>query len=89
MLMQADKTILQRRAAELDDMIKKLLGTQQTESSSRQHENPLLKSCNSIEFSKRLATSQKLLLRVNNELAQYRKPESSRLHHKFDEKRVR
>ncbi|KAI3690860.1 hypothetical protein L2E82_49072 [Cichorium intybus] len=78
----ADKTNLQRRAAELDDMIKKLLGTQ--------HENPMSKPS---EFGKRLAESEKLLLRVNNELAQYRKPDSPRVHHKPDgrgfEKRLR
>ncbi|KAK1407763.1 hypothetical protein QVD17_39390 [Tagetes erecta] len=88
-MLKADKTSLQRRAAELDDMIKKLLGTQLTESSSQQHENLLPKACSSNEFSTRIANSQKLLLRVNNELAQYRKPDSSRLHYKMDEKRVR
>ncbi|KAL8216282.1 hypothetical protein R6Q57_023119 [Mikania cordata] len=88
-MLKADKTNLQRRAAELDDMIKMLLGTQPTESPNQQHENYMPKACSSNEFGKRLANSQKLLLRVNNELAQYRKPESSRLHHKADEKRVR
>ncbi|KAD1657700.1 hypothetical protein E3N88_42498 [Mikania micrantha] len=88
-MLKADKTNLQRRAAELDDMIKTLLGTQPTESPSQQHENYMPKACSSNEFGKRLANSQKLLLRVNNELAQYRKPDSSRLHHKVDEKRVR
>ncbi|KAI3505973.1 hypothetical protein L1887_28326 [Cichorium endivia] len=83
-MLKADKSNLQRRAAELDDMIKKLLGTQ--------HENPMSKPSTS-EFGKRLAESEKLLQRVNNELAQYRKPDSPRVHHKPDgrgfEKRLR
>ncbi|KAI7744957.1 hypothetical protein M8C21_027078 [Ambrosia artemisiifolia] len=87
-MLKADKTNLQRRAAELDDMIKKLLGTHPTESSSQQHENHMSKASSSSDFGigKRLANSERLLLRVNNELAQYRKPDSSRLHHKMDEK---
>ncbi|KAI3686992.1 hypothetical protein L1987_80682 [Smallanthus sonchifolius] len=88
-MLKADKTNLQRRAAELDDMIKKLLGTQPTESSSCHHENHMQKSCGRSEFGKRLANSEKLLLRVNNERDQYRKPDSSQLHHKMDERRVR
>ncbi|KAI7744954.1 hypothetical protein M8C21_027075 [Ambrosia artemisiifolia] len=90
-MLKADKTNLQRRAAELDDMIKKLLGTHPTESSSQQHENHMSKASSSSDFGigKRLANSERLLLRVNNELAQYRKPDSSRLHHKMDEKRFR
>ncbi|XP_076903266.1 kinesin-like protein KIN-12C isoform X2 [Bidens hawaiensis] len=88
-MLKADKTNLQRRVAELDDMIKKLLGTHPTASTSQQHENHMSKACSSNELGKRLANSEKLLLRVNNELVQYRKPDSSRLHHKMDEKRVR
>ncbi|KAJ0789479.1 putative plus-end-directed kinesin ATPase [Helianthus annuus] len=88
-MLKADKTNLQRRAAELDDMIKKLLGTHAAESSSQQHENHMAKACSSSEFGRRLANSERSLLRVHNELAQYRKPDSSRLHHKMDEKRAR
>ncbi|KAK9080054.1 hypothetical protein SSX86_001729 [Deinandra increscens subsp. villosa] len=89
-MLKADKTNLQRRLAELDGMIKKLLGTKPTESPSQQQENRMPKACTSgTEFGKSLANSEKLLLRVNNELAQYRKPDSSRLHHKADERRVR
>lgn len=81
--MQADKTNLQRRAAELDDMIKKLLGTQHSQPQNQQHENHMSK-VSSSEFGMRLANSEKLLLRVNNELAQYSRPDSPRLHHKQD-----
>ena len=61
--LQAEKSNLQRRVAELDEMMKKVLGTQDSKSN---------------EFGQRVANSQKLLLRVNNELAQYRKQDGCR-----------
>ena len=75
--MQTDKTNLQRRAAELDEMVKKLLETQPP----TQQVNYKSKASSS-EFGKRLATSDKLLLHVNNELPQYRRPDSPRLQHR-------
>lgn len=80
--MQADKTSLQRRAAELDDMVKKLLGTQPTRPQSQQQENHMSNASTS-KFGKRLANTEKMLLSVENELAQYHKPDSPRLHHKY------
>ncbi|KAJ9546330.1 hypothetical protein OSB04_018873 [Centaurea solstitialis] len=65
-MLKAEKSNLQKRVAELDEMMKKVLGTQASSSGSQQD------SKSSNEFGKRLANSQKLLLRVNNELAQYR-----------------
>ncbi|KAL4579210.1 hypothetical protein LXL04_015348 [Taraxacum kok-saghyz] len=81
-MLKADKTKLQRRAAEMDEMIKKLLG-QQNESKKA--------SSSSSEFGRRVAESEKLLARVNNELAQYRKTDSPRVHHKHasTERRLR
>nr|XP_043607210.1 kinesin-like protein KIN-12C [Erigeron canadensis] len=120
-MLKADKTNLQIKAAELDDMIKKLLGKQPTQPQenhaskawtrefgkrlpnseklvlerqptqpqSQRQENHMSKACTN-EFSKRLANSEKLLLRVNNELAQYCRPDSPRLHRIGDtEKRRR
>ncbi|CAH1418966.1 unnamed protein product [Lactuca virosa] len=69
-MLKADKSNLQKRAAELDDMIKKLLG-------GGQHQNsiPIPKakpkakaSSSEFGFGKRVADSERLL---NNELAQY------------------
>ncbi|XP_071704192.1 kinesin-like protein KIN-12C [Rutidosis leptorrhynchoides] len=81
-MLKADKTNLQKLAAELDDMIKKLLGKQHTLVQTQQQENQISNASTS-EFGKRLANSEKLLLRVNDELAQYRKPDSPRrLHHR-------
>ncbi|PWA46552.1 kinesin motor domain-containing protein [Artemisia annua] len=76
-MLKTDKTNLQRRAAELDEMVKKLLETQPP-SQQVNHKS----KASSSEFGKRLATSDKLLLRVNNELPQYRRPDSPRLQHR-------
>ncbi|GJR14355.1 kinesin-like protein KIN-12C [Tanacetum coccineum] len=76
-MLKADKTNLQRRTAELDDMVKKLLETQPPSQQVNQ-----ISKASSSEFGKRLATSDKLLLRVNNELPQYRRPDSPRLQHR-------
>ncbi|KAJ9546312.1 hypothetical protein OSB04_018855 [Centaurea solstitialis] len=71
-MLKAEKSNLQKRVAELDEMMKKVLGTQASSSGSQQE------SKSSNEFGKRLANSQKLLLRVNNELAQYRTQDGRR-----------
>ncbi|XP_071703353.1 kinesin-like protein KIN-12C [Rutidosis leptorrhynchoides] len=81
-MLKADKTNLQKRAAELDDMIKKLLGKQHTLVQSQQQENNHMSNASTSEFGKRLANSEMMLLCVNDELAQYRKPDSPRLHHR-------
>lgn len=81
--LQVDKTNLQRKVAELDDMVKKLCGAQTTQSRVQQQMNSLSRSSNS-DFSKRLTNSEKQLLRVNDELSQYYKSESSHPHTKLD-----
>ncbi|KAL2534878.1 Phragmoplast orienting kinesin-1 [Abeliophyllum distichum] len=71
-LLKRDKTNLQKRVTELDDMVKKLFGMHnsqpcnqpQTNSSSIPHDSDL---------GERLAHSQKVLSRINNQLAQYRR----------------
>ncbi|KAL5781898.1 hypothetical protein ACOSP7_006927 [Xanthoceras sorbifolium] len=78
-MLKMDKTNLLRRITELDDMVKTLLGTQSTlgqiQQTSKIKESRLQKP-GDADFSK----SEKLLSRVNNELAQYRKSNGSRPH---------
>ncbi|XP_021642903.2 kinesin-like protein KIN-12C isoform X2 [Hevea brasiliensis] len=75
-MLKIDKTNLLRRVAELDEMVKTLLGTQSTQQqiqqTSKNKENGMLKM-GDADLTKRLAHSEKLLDRVNNELAQYRR----------------
>lgn len=70
-MLKAEKSNLQRRVAELDELMKKVLGTQPSSTSSQEWRG---------EFGMRVANSQKLLQRVNNELAQYRKPDGRGRH---------
>ncbi|KAF9674332.1 hypothetical protein SADUNF_Sadunf10G0116300 [Salix dunnii] len=72
-MLKVDKSNLLRRVADLDEMVKTLLGTQITQ----QREKRVLK-LGGADLTKRLAHSEKLLSRVNNELAQYRsRPDAS------------
>ncbi|KAG8658950.1 hypothetical protein MANES_03G210501v8 [Manihot esculenta] len=75
-MLKMDKTNLLRRVAELDEMVKTLLGKQssqqQIQQASKTKENSMLKM-GDADLSKRLANSEKLLNRVNDELAQYRR----------------
>ena len=93
-----DKSNLQKKIAELDEMVKALLGPKSTQQQSHQassskvylHVNAFHKiSCSlcakglfvkqnfsrtgNVDFAKRLEQSEKLLSRVNGELAQYYK----------------
>ncbi|KAJ6720892.1 KINESIN-LIKE PROTEIN KIN-12C ISOFORM X1 [Salix viminalis] len=74
-MLKVDKSNLLRRVADLDEMVKTLLGTQITQQrappTSSAREKRVLKLGGS-DLTKRLAHSEKLLSRVNNELAQYR-----------------
>nr|TKR74326.1 phragmoplast orienting kinesin-1 isoform X1 [Populus alba] len=74
-MLKVDKSNLLRRVAELDEMVKTLLGTQITQQrvppTSSAKEKRVLKS-GGADLTKRLAHSEKLLSRVNNELSQYR-----------------
>lgn len=75
-MLKMDKTNLKRRVAELDEMVKTLLGSpsrkQQTQLTLKTKDNSSLK-LGDTDFTKRLANSEKLLSRVNGELAQYRR----------------
>ncbi|XP_058076722.1 kinesin-like protein KIN-12F isoform X2 [Magnolia sinica] len=75
-MLKIDKANLKRKIAELDEMVKKLFGSQDIQKRVQQptkiKENSFLR-IGKDELSKRLAHSEKLLSRVNDELAQYRK----------------
>ncbi|CAK9182804.1 unnamed protein product [Ilex paraguariensis] len=69
-MLKVDKFNLQKKVAELDEMVKKLFGTQSIQPRNRQQMSSLSRS-GDTDLGKRLANSEKLLLRVNDELAQY------------------
>ena len=76
-----DKTKLKRRVSELDEMVKKILGTPSTRHPSQQTSTSkvnLIKQNSAFkvhdgDFTRRLEQSEKNLSRVNGELAQYMK----------------
>ncbi|KAJ0092744.1 hypothetical protein Patl1_24783 [Pistacia atlantica] len=80
-ILKMDKTNLVRRITELDGMVKKLLGAQITQ----EQESGVLK-LGDTDFNQRLAHSGKLLSRVNDELAQYRRLSTSRPVNGFETK---
>ncbi|XP_031256347.1 kinesin-like protein KIN-12C [Pistacia vera] len=88
-ILKMDKTNLLRRITELDDIVKKLLGAQitqeQVQQKSTKKESGVLK-LGDTDFKQRLAHSGKLLSRVNDELAQYRRLSTSRPVNGFETK---
>ncbi|KAL2464460.1 Phragmoplast orienting kinesin-1 [Forsythia ovata] len=82
-MLKRDKTNLQKRVTELDDMVKKPFGMHnaqpcnqpQTNSSSISHDSDL---------GERLVHSQKVLSRINNQLAQYRRLDRTHPQDKLD-----
>ncbi|KAK9289237.1 hypothetical protein L1049_017711 [Liquidambar formosana] len=86
-MLKMDKTNLKRKVAELDEMVKKLIGTQSTQQRIQQPTKIKENSSSRLgdaDLTKRLAHSEKLLSRVNNELAQFRKIGGSHSHDKTD-----
>ncbi|CAK7326258.1 unnamed protein product [Dovyalis caffra] len=76
-MLKVDKSNLLRRVADLDEMVKTLLGTQIF---IIKQEKGVLK-LGGADLTGRLAHSEKLLSRVNNELAQYRsRPDATHPH---------
>lgn len=68
-----DKRNLQKRVAELDDMVRKLFSMPESQPQSRnQPRNTSFSRSFGFDLSERLAHSQKVLSRVNDQLAQYR-----------------
>ncbi|KAK1390325.1 hypothetical protein POM88_018503 [Heracleum sosnowskyi] len=75
-LLKTEKTNLHRRVAELDNMVKRVFGTQANQPRVQQQIDCLLKS-SSTDFRERPINSEKQVRGVNNEVSQYFKPESS------------
>ena len=73
-----DKRNLQKRVAELDDMVRKLFSMQESQPPSRnQPRNSSFSRSFGSDLSERLAHSQKVLSRVNDQLAQYPRPDGT------------
>lgn len=73
---QMDKSNLQKRVAELDIMVKKLFKVQESQPRN-QPQNASSSRSFEFDFAERLAHSQKALSRVNSQLAQYHRPDST------------
>ncbi|TKY54301.1 Phragmoplast orienting kinesin-1 [Spatholobus suberectus] len=74
-MLKMDKTNLIRKVAELDDMVKTLLGTRNTQptpQSSKTKDKGAL-NLDNVGFSKRLSQPERRLSRFNDEPARYRK----------------
>ncbi|KAL1548256.1 kinesin-like protein KIN-12E isoform X4 [Salvia divinorum] len=72
-MLKMEKRNLQKRVAELDDMVRKLFSMQESQPPSRnQPRNSSFSRSFGSDLSERLAHSQKVLSRVNDQLAQYR-----------------
>lgn len=71
--LQMDKSNLQKRVAELDDMIKKLFCMQDSQPRIQPQKSSLSRPFG-LDLGERFANSQKVLSRVNDQLGQYRRP---------------
>lgn len=71
-----DKSNLQKRVAELDILVKKLFKMQESQPRN-QTQNASSSRSFEFDFAERLAHSQKALSRVNSQLAQYHRPDST------------
>ncbi|GMP76149.1 hypothetical protein CsSME_00032947 [Camellia sinensis var. sinensis] len=96
-MLKVDNSNLKRRIVELDEIVKKLFAAQNAPLRFQQQmkikENNLLKQQGDADLNRRLSKSEKILSRVNNELAQYRKSDGRDAHDKLDgpviERRIR
>ncbi|XP_058209055.1 kinesin-like protein KIN-12C isoform X4 [Rhododendron vialii] len=80
-MLKVDNSNLKRRIVELDEMVKKLFGTQNVPlqiQQQRKNKENLLKQQDSTDLTRQLAKSEKIISRVNDELAQYRSFERQR-----------
>ncbi|KAL6548172.1 hypothetical protein OROGR_008593 [Orobanche gracilis] len=74
-MLKRDKHNLQKRIAELNDMVKRLFSIQDTSEPCNQPQMNSLSRPFDYGLGGRLAQPQKVLPRTNNQLAQYRRPE--------------
>ncbi|KZV33656.1 phragmoplast orienting kinesin-1 [Dorcoceras hygrometricum] len=87
-MLKIDKSNLQMKVTELDDMVKKLLKMQDGQHNNQQQTNSLLRWPFELDLDERLARSRKVLSRINNEFELYRKPED-KLERRGKEKKLR
>lgn len=87
-MLKIDKSNLQKKVVELDEMVKKLFRMQDGQHRNQQQTNSLLRWPFELDLDERLARSQKVLSRINSEFAQYRRPED-KLESRGKEKRFR
>ncbi|XP_075476802.1 kinesin-like protein KIN-12C isoform X2 [Primulina tabacum] len=87
-MLKIDKSNLQKKVVKLDEMVKKLFRMQDGQHHNQQQTNSLLMWPFELDLDERLARSQKVLSRINNEFAQYRRPED-KLESRGKEKRFR
>lgn len=74
--LQMDKSNLQKRVAELDDMVRKLFSMQDSQPRIQPPKTSLSRPFG-LDLGERLANSQKVLSRVNDQLAQYHRPDGT------------
>ncbi|KAL8481206.1 hypothetical protein ACS0TY_027650 [Phlomoides rotata] len=75
-MLKMDKSNLQKRVAELDDMVKKLFSMQDSHPRIQPQKTTSSRPFG-LDLGERLANSQKVLSRVNDQLGQYRRPDGT------------
>ncbi|KAK4493424.1 hypothetical protein RD792_017674 [Penstemon davidsonii] len=77
-MLKKDKSNLQKKVVELDDMVKKLFKIQDSQPCRNQPQtNSLLRPLDS-DLNERLLHSQRMLSRINNQSAQYRRSDANK-----------
>ncbi|KAL3626647.1 hypothetical protein CASFOL_030196 [Castilleja foliolosa] len=74
-MLKMDKHNLQKRVTELDDMVKKLFGMQDSKPRSQPQTSPSLRRFN-YDLSERLSNPQRVQSRINNQHGQHRRPDA-------------
>ncbi|KAL0414872.1 UNVERIFIED_CONTAM: Kinesin-like protein KIN-12C [Sesamum radiatum] len=87
-MLKMDKSNLQKRVAELDDMVKKLFSMQDHQPLNQEPQMDSLLRPFDYNISERLAHSQKVLSTINSQLAQYHRPEGGCPDDRMDRKKA-